>query len=135
MLTIVSVTLQRFYEHSIGNNLTWDISIDGSPLVYSIEFIVYHNGEQWLLDRFYPYTESEITVSVDGLSQGIHRFTLVMDDVVSDTVFVSVVASESSDNWAQILHYGAIGVSIGSSFIILYVIVLTIRLKKTYRSR
>ena len=134
-INIYSPDNLTYIEHSIGNNLTWDISIDGSPLVYSIEFIVYHNGEQWLLDRFYPYTESEITVSVDGLSQGIHRFTLVMDDVVSDTVFVSVVASESSDNWAQILHYGAIGVSIGSSFIILYVIVLTIRLKKTYRSR
>jgi hypothetical protein len=115
-----------YVEYTTGNNITWDISISGY-LPFVIEYVVYHNGEQWLTGRFHPYSEEEITISIDGLTRGTHRFTLEMDNVISDAVFITVVAS---DNWSQILHYGAIGISIGSSIIILAVIVLTIRLKK-----
>ncbi len=77
-----------YEELGTGYSITWNPS-DPHPSNYTI----YLDGEVYKSGLWNSSSET-VTVSVDGLSQGTHNFTIVVVDVglnwVGDTVFVTV---------------------------------------------
>jgi hypothetical protein len=122
-----------YQEGTSGNTIVWR----PTPLVIGWNYLVYDvlcNGTQWTSGEFYTSDES-IEVNIDGLSHGRYIFELRIGGTASDSVTVTVLPSEMDSLMGQIIHYGAIGVSIGSSLVIITVIVLTIRLRRDYYSK
>jgi parallel beta-helix repeat protein len=85
-----------YEEFGTGYSITWNPS-DPHPSNYKI----YLDGEVYKSGLWNSSSET-VTVSVDGLSQGTHNFTIVVIDVglnwVGDTVFVTV-----AENMAPLL--------------------------------
>jgi parallel beta-helix repeat protein len=78
----------EYEEGSTGHSITWVPSDD-----YPLRYEVYRDSS--LIESGY-WDGSEVTINIDGLSLGIHNYTLVVYDrrgnSASDTVFVSVIS-------------------------------------------
>lgn len=124
-----------FYEEGMtGNVIVWVPTVH-YPIPYFVVYEVRCNHSRWTSGRFYPSSDLVIEVNVDGLEIGTYEFKIIMDWCKSQSVIVTVLNNNDPDSpWAQLIRYGAIGVSIGSSIIITIVIVMTIRLRRNYDS-
>ena len=113
--------------------------IEWVPIIHytqplSIVFEVYCNNTLWTSGEFYPSSDRAIEVNVDGLDIGAYEFRIEMDHRIFHSVFVSVHPRNNTNPLSQLIHYGAIGISIGSSLVIIMVIVMTIRTRASYYS-
>jgi hypothetical protein len=120
-----------YLEHSIGNLIIWEPTFSGFSTT-PIEYVIYRNGTLWTSGEFHPNSDDSIEVNVDGLIPGVYRFAISIWGL-SDSVLVTVNHINEPDfPWSLLIHYGAIGVSIGSSIIIITVVMLSIRLRKKH---
>jgi len=115
-----------YLEFSTGNTIVWTPIVDGW-LIYYIEYNVNLNDSIWTSGRYYLGLNESVVVNIDGLSVGLYEFEIVFGSI-SDSVLVRVIESQLG----MLIHFGAIGVSIGSSFVILIVVILTLRLRREY---
>jgi hypothetical protein len=128
-----------YIEHTTGNLIVWDPSFQYDTPNY-VDYEVLRNETQWETGRVYPTLDEGIEVNIDGLQPGTHVFELQVGSRASDSVVVRVVKAEVivdtfQSPWSQLIHYGAVGISVGSSFTIIMVIALTIRLRREYLSK
>lgn len=125
----------NYTEHSTGNLVIWNPSFYYN-IPFSIDYEVYQNNSLWMTARYHPYSDQTLEINVDGLQPGTHEFKLQFGSSVSDAVIVRVISAITPYSpWSQLIQYGTIGVSVGSSFIILIVVVLTIRVKREHAAK
>lgn len=119
-----------YVESSIGNVITWHLEFQyNTP--DSVDYVVYCDGSEWTSGSFHPLTEEMIEVNVDGLSSGFYVFEIEIDQEVTDSVYVYVSPRTGTPYLIQSILFG---VSIGSSVVIIVVIILTIRLRWNNKS-
>ncbi len=123
-----------YIEGSSGNTIVWTpipITRGWNYLVYD----VFCNGTPWTSGEFDIYADETIEVNIDGLSPGFYIFEIHIGGTASDSVNVTVFPNNSQSLFSQIIHYSAMGVSIGSSLVILTVIVMTVKKRRDYYSQ
>ncbi len=118
-----------YLEFSTGNTIVWIPTIQGW-LIYYVDYSVNLNGSVWTSGRYYPRSNNSIVVNIDGLSVGVYEFEIAFGSIF-DSVLVRVIANQE----AMLIRFGAIGVSIGSSFVILMVVVLTLKSRREYHAQ
>jgi hypothetical protein len=105
---------------------------------YMVSYTVKQDSTMWTYGEIDPRITDSIEVNIDGLEPGIHRFTIEFLGLyrMSDLVIVTVLGTdEPDDSMSQLIRYGAYGISIGSSLVIIAVVLQTIRLKREYDSK
>jgi len=126
-----------YQEFSTGNLIVWH-PIFRYFTGYMVSYQVRHDSEMWTYGEIDPRISDIIEVNVDGLEPGEHRFTIQFLGLyqMSDYVIVTVIGTSGSDDFmTQLVRYGAYSISIGSSIVIIAVILQTVRLKRDYDSK
>ncbi|MBY8996976.1 MAG: hypothetical protein KGD60_04545 [Candidatus Thorarchaeota archaeon] len=125
-----------YSEGMTGNVVVWIPTFHYSQ-PYVVEYQVYCNNTLWTSGEYYPSSDQVIEVNVDGLEIGTYEFRIEMDWRTLHYVTVTVYPSNNNlaSPWSQLIHYGAIGVAIGSSLVIITVVVMTIRLWRNNGSK
>ena len=132
---------------SVSNNITFQITL--TPYYrMMIRYYIQDNGTDWVSGYFYSTNStSEVTMFFDGLPLGSHNIlvTFITDWDSTSTEFTILVyqtnttstttsttttySTQNTTDFSYLFHSILIGISIGSSLVIVTVVILTINLR------